>query len=165
MTFYYRASCTMLLVLLFFHVSLCAMWHSAQSVQFCQVSLLVITAKQLQWYLVLLRQGLASHKRHGAGKVVEVVAHNHFNSSRATHCSINLLEDRNWALVGGSTRGDLQFHIIDVVTWRTAGRERCKWIQWLIAKCGKQSLCERVLSWVLVQLRLSRILGKYLIVS
>lgn len=87
----------------------------------------MITAKQLQGYLVLLRQGPANHKHHGAGKVVEVVAQNHFNSIRTAHCSINLLENRNWTLFGGNTRAVLQFNIIDIVTW-IASKERCKWV-------------------------------------
>ena len=65
---------------------------------------------------MLLRQGPGSNKLHGAVKVVEVVAYDHLKSFRTTQGSINLLEERNWTLVFWSTRGDLQFHIIDVLT-------------------------------------------------
>lgn len=88
----------------------------------------MITAEELQGYLVLLRQGPAGHKQHGAGEVVEVVAHNHFDSIRTAHCSINPLNDRNWTVVGGNARAVPKFHIVDIVTWRMEIRERCKWV-------------------------------------
>lgn len=110
------ASCLKLLVLWFFHISLCCMRGSAKPTQSCHASALVITAKQLQRHFVLLRQGPTSNKQHGAVKVVVVISYKHFNASRSTHGSINLLEECDWTLVACNARGDFQLHVINVIT-------------------------------------------------
>lgn len=134
----YKASCVMLPVLLFIHVSSCCMWHSAQSIQSC---LLMITAKQLQGHSVLLGQGPASNEQCHGWEFVEVVAHKHFDSPRTTHCSVNLLKESNWTLVGRNAWGDFHCHVNDLVTWRKAVRERWEWVlnlwaPWSIQKWG-----------------------------
>lgn len=86
----------------------------------------MITAKQLQGNLTLLRQAPASNKLMCAHEVVEVVAFDQLHSCTITHGSINVIEDGNSTLVDCSTRAGLHFHIIDLVTWRVAGRKRCQ---------------------------------------
>lgn len=88
----------------------------------------MITAKQLQGYPMLLRQGPASNKSHNVHEVVEMVAFDHLHSFTIAHGSINILEEGNSTLVDCNTRAGLQFHIIDILTWRVAGRKRCEWL-------------------------------------
>lgn len=88
----------------------------------------MITAEKSQRHLALLRQDLVSNHHHDASKVVEVVAYDHLHHFTAAHGSIDLLEEGNWTLIACNTRAGLQFHIIDVPTWRTAGRKKCEWI-------------------------------------
>lgn len=78
----------------------------------------MIAAEQLQRYFVLLGQSPAGHKQHDAVKVVEVVSYDHFNSSRTAHGGVNLLKEGEWTLIACNARGDLQFHIVDVVAWK-----------------------------------------------
>ena len=93
---------------------------------FSPESLSVLAAEQLLGNSVLLRQGLRSNKLHGAVEVVEVAAYEHFDPGAVAHGSVDLLEESNSLLVSCNSRTGIQFHIIHVVSWRTAGRRTCE---------------------------------------
>lgn len=77
----------------------------------------MITAEQLQGYLLLFRQGPASNEHLWAGKVVEVVAYDHLNSFRIAHGCIDLLEEGNLFLTAWNARAGLQVHTMHALTF------------------------------------------------
>lgn len=76
----------------------------------------MVTAEQFQGHPVLLREGPSSDKDHRARKDVEMVAHDHLHTFTITHGGINLVEERNRALIACDARAGLQFHVIHFLT-------------------------------------------------
>lgn len=76
----------------------------------------MVTTEQFQGHPALLREDPTSNKEHGAPKDVEMVAHDHLHTFAITHGGIDLVEERNWALIAFNSRAGLQFHIEHFLT-------------------------------------------------
>lgn len=76
----------------------------------------MVTAEQFQGHPALLREGPSSDKEHRAWKDVEMVAHNHLHAFNITHGGIDLVEERNRALISCDARAGLQIHIVHFLT-------------------------------------------------
>lgn len=76
----------------------------------------MVTTEQFQGHPALLREGPSSRKEHGAPKDVEMVAHDHLHTFTITHGGIDLVEERNWALIACDSRAGPQIHIEHFLT-------------------------------------------------
>lgn len=76
----------------------------------------MVTTEQFQGHPALVREGHSRGKEHGAPKDVEMVAHDHLHAFIITHGGIDVVEERNWALIACDSRAGLQFHIEHFLT-------------------------------------------------